>query len=148
MRFVKLISFFVVFIQGCNYNDSNLDTSINIPVYRECLSTLKKFISSDFQSRAVTYDIQEFDVISDAHPDLVGYVSISGKNTSDLEEYKNTVKLICIPSSMIAMERSARNMNLILKDFDTLSSSGEAYLQVDKDNIRIFYNEKNISWFE
>lgn len=147
MKKIKIIFFSCIFISGCDYLSFSSKQTITMPVYGECLSVLERFVDSTTDS-SIRFNIEEFDIKSDAHPFIVGFISMEGKSGKDFDLHKNAAKLICMPSGMISMKRSENNLNILMKDFDRESSVGDAYLNVDNNTIKVFYNEKNLSWWK
>lgn len=138
MKIIKLI-FLGLLLQGCDFSGAK---ELTMPLYQDCLQPLKSFIHSVSGSTSVEFEIQKFDLTSDAHPFVIGFVVLRGSEGEDFEIHKNSVVSICLPSAMIATDRDWRGIERMVKRYDSLRTGGNAYLDITEDRISIFYNQK------
>tara|TARA_B100000768_G_C10995914_1_gene255915 strand:+ start:100 stop:573 length:474 start_codon:yes stop_codon:yes gene_type:complete len=145
----------IVFFLGCS-SEIEYSGHIEIPIYKDCEIPLSKFIDElednykgtnvDFQA-----EIRHFDHVSEAHKDISGYVVLSANNLpGNIDLYANSITGICHPRAFFKVDNSLDGFSIIITHYVELMGGAhkKGYFVLEKDSIKVFYNQKYSEYWD
>lgn len=123
---------------------------LTMPIYKSCFKSVENMNSEYAKKYKGTElyffaEIKEFDVFSDAHKAVVGYVTLTGRNLSmPIEYYANKIKMNCYPDSSVVIKNDKDALNRINSEIkrNRLRGVKESYVDFNEYEIKVFFHGK------
>ncbi len=131
----SLIFVFLTFFLASCSNNSKEDMGNLIPFYESCLDYIDRYKEIAWERYKVKIRITYFNANKryQAHPGLIGVLSLSGKNTKDsLRVIENGIELVCFPIHSLNTGNDELGRKIIFDDLKhgKFTRNQEKYLVV------------------
>lgn len=139
---------------GCSGSDGAgprlISDPYRFPLIKECEQEMNGYLQKLEERFDITVSVSKFDQSIPSHPDIIGYVEISGKNQTSfsLESMANTIVLSCYPVASFKFQISDSRSDEIWRTLQRNRTNGykNYILEVD-GGVEVFVKNQAV-YFE